>query len=50
MRERGLGDVELVGGAREVAVPDDRLEVPELADLHPMIQSLDQSFTSLLQR
>ena len=34
VRERGLGDVELLGGAREVAVTGDGFEVRELAELH----------------
>ncbi len=34
VRERRLGDVELLGGAGEVAMPGDGLDVPELAQLH----------------
>jgi hypothetical protein len=34
MRDGGLRDVQLLGGAREVAVPDDGLEISELAQLH----------------
>ena len=32
--ERGLGDVELLGRAREMAVPSDRREVLELPQVH----------------
>ena len=34
MRHRGLGDVELVCSTREVPLAGDRLEIPELAQLH----------------
>ena len=36
-RKGGLGDVELLGGPREVAMARDRLEVSELAKLHLLI-------------
>jgi hypothetical protein len=34
MRQRGLGQVELVGGAREMAMPRHGFEVLELAEIH----------------
>ena len=43
VRERRLGDVQLLGGAGEVAVSGDRLGVDELAQLHRLIVIHDQS-------
>jgi hypothetical protein len=40
MRDGGLRDVQLLRGAREMAVPGNRLEVSELAQLHGIF-SLD---------
>jgi len=34
VRERGLGDAEFIRGVREVAAARDRLEVPELSNIH----------------
>jgi hypothetical protein len=36
-----LGDVQLVGGAREMAMARDRLEVAEVADVHGSEDYLD---------
>ena len=41
VRERRLGDVELLRGAGEVAMPGDRLGVDELAQLHRSIVNHD---------
>jgi hypothetical protein len=34
VRQRGLGEVQLLGGAREVPVAGDRLDAPQLSHVH----------------